>query len=139
MERRFRLWIYILIALLPLNGCSSFARSDVAAEARQRMVGMSKEEVLACMGPPKQKATVGMTEVWSYNSTNGLGTSGSLGRYDKTSGFSTGGGTHQHYFCTVNVVMKSDIVSVVHYNGPRGGMMNRDEQCGYAVEHCVEN
>ena len=36
------------------------------------MVGMSKEQVLACMGAPVNKATEGMTEVWAYNSGNGM-------------------------------------------------------------------
>jgi hypothetical protein len=33
-----------------------------------KMIGFSKERVLACMGPPTKQATVGATEVWSYES-----------------------------------------------------------------------
>ena len=35
------------------------------------MVGMSKEQILACMGPPANKAAEGQTEVWGYNSGDG--------------------------------------------------------------------
>jgi outer membrane protein assembly factor BamE (lipoprotein component of BamABCDE complex) len=35
------------------------------------MVGMSKEQVLQCMGPPAQTSAEGQTEVWSYASGNG--------------------------------------------------------------------
>jgi hypothetical protein len=35
------------------------------------MVGLSKEQVLACMGPPATKAAEGAAEVWSYASGNG--------------------------------------------------------------------
>jgi hypothetical protein len=35
------------------------------------MVGMSKEQILKCMGPPASKAAEGQTEVWGYNSGDG--------------------------------------------------------------------
>jgi hypothetical protein len=34
-------------------------------------VGLSKEQVLACMGPPANRMAEGATEVWSYNSGDG--------------------------------------------------------------------
>lgn len=126
------------LALLMLSGCGSFDRASDAAAAKHKMVGMTKEQVLACMGPPKQKAHVDATEVWSYASTNGLSTANGISQKIGKSGATVGTSSHQHYFCTVNVVMTNDVVSVVHYNGPRGGMLAQDEQCGYAVEHCIE-
>lgn len=122
---------------MALSACGSFDRADNAAAARLKMVGMSKEQVLACMGPPKQKAHTGVTEVWSYESTDGQSTSRNLSQ-KATTGTSFGIGEHERSFCTVNVVMTNDVVSVVHYNGPRGGFLARDEQCGYAIEHCVD-
>jgi len=35
------------------------------------MVGLSKEQLLVCMGLPASKAAEGQTEVWSYNSGDG--------------------------------------------------------------------
>ncbi len=100
------------------------------------MVGMNKEDVLACMGPPKQKAHVGETEVWSFASTDG--SSHGYGNSYKYGANAFSYSARDKSFCTVNIVMKSDRVTAVRYNGPRGGLLDPDEQCGYAVEHCVE-
>jgi hypothetical protein len=53
-----------------LCGCA-IQRAQVAQDARVQMVGMSKEQVLACMGPPASKAAEAQTEVWGYNSGDG--------------------------------------------------------------------
>ena len=50
-------------------GCA-IERAQVAGEAQQKMIGLTKEQVLTCMGPPATKAAEGATEVWSYNSGN---------------------------------------------------------------------
>jgi len=34
------------------------------------MVGLSREQVLQCMGPPGNKMAEGASEVWSYESGN---------------------------------------------------------------------
>lgn len=54
-----------------LAGCA-IQRAQVAQDARAQMVGLSKEQVLGCMGPPANKAAEGQTEVWSYASGNGF-------------------------------------------------------------------
>ena len=48
----------------------SIQRAQVAGTAQHEMLGLTKEQVLACMGPPVNKASVGATEVWSYASGN---------------------------------------------------------------------
>ncbi len=128
--------VTICTALI-LSACSSFDRAESAAAARRHMVGLTKEQVLICMGPPKQKAKEGITEVWSYASTDGTTTSPGFSQ-KLISGFTFKDADKQKYFCTVNIVMTNNIVSIVHYNGPRGGLLTQDEQCGYAIEHCVE-
>ena len=133
-----RVSLGLLSVLLCVTGCSSFDRANNATSARRQMVGLTKEDVLICMGPPSKKAIVGTTEVWAYNSTNGQSSSDSFSQKIKSFGTSFTDSTKGKSFCTVNVVMKKDVVSVVHYNGPRGGYLNPDEQCGYAIEHCVE-
>jgi hypothetical protein len=45
-------------------------RVQIANYAQNKMVGLTKEQVLACMGPPASKAAEGATEVWSYPSGN---------------------------------------------------------------------
>lgn len=132
--RLFRSFL-ILGCVIALAACS-LQRSQDAAEAKHKMRGMSKEQVLICMGPPKQKAHVGETEVWSYASTDGYGYSyGDKRRYGKDL---LNYGEHKREFCTVNVVMKNEVVAAVHYNGPTGGLFDSDEQCAYAIEHCVK-
>jgi hypothetical protein len=51
----------IIVALgMVLSGCA-LQRAQVAQDARGAMVGLSKEQVLACMGPPANKAAEGQT------------------------------------------------------------------------------
>ncbi|HEU0117876.1 MAG TPA: hypothetical protein VFR09_04510 [Alphaproteobacteria bacterium] len=78
---------------------------------------MTKEQVLVCMGPAKKKAheDEGDTDVWSYPS--------SAKRSD----------TH----CTVNVVMHNGIVTGLQYIGDRGSLIAPDENCAWAIEHCL--
>ena len=45
-------------------------RAQIANYAQNKMIGLTKEQVLACMGTPTSKATEGATEVWSYPSGN---------------------------------------------------------------------
>ena len=142
-----------LIALI-LSGCS-VQRAVVAQDARQKMVGMPKEQVLACMGPPSNRAAEGATEVWSYASGDGTVTSfGSGSSQTQTSvsgqrfggGFSadaqsntTGFGTavSRRRFCTINVVMTEGRVAQLNYSGPTGGLLTGGEQCAFALENCV--
>lgn len=61
-----------IVALgVALCGCA-FQRAEIAQDARTQMVGMSKEQVLSCMGAPANKAAEGATEVWGYDSGNGM-------------------------------------------------------------------
>ena len=46
-----------------LSGCA-FQRAEIAQDARAQMVGLSKEQVLTCMGVPTTKAAEATTEVW---------------------------------------------------------------------------
>ncbi len=96
---------------------------------------MTKEQVLICMGPAKKKGKAGETEVWSYDSSSGQ--TDSISTKSRQSNDIFGYSVREKNSCTVNVIMKNDAVTAVHYNGPRGGLLVTDEQCGYAVEHCV--
>ena len=126
------------VLLVVLSACSSFQRADDAAAAKTQMIGLSREDVLACMGIPKKKAQEGGTEVWSYPSTNGRGDSS--GDIFKTTGYVHSSGSHERSFCTVNVVMKDGVVKAVRYNGPTSSVFyTQDDQCGFAVENCVSS
>ena len=66
-----RIAVYVLIAVAFLFGGCAFERAKVANDSQNAMIGLTKEQVLACMGPPANQAAVGATEVWSYGSGNG--------------------------------------------------------------------
>jgi len=141
----------LLLLCLALAGCA-VQRAMVAQDARAQMVGMSKEQVLACMGPPGNKAAEGATEVWSYASGNGysstfssadVSTTGQATQFGNqvygnanSTGFGSSISTRR--FCTVNVVMASGAVSAVNYVGPTGGLLTAGEQCAFAVDACVQ-
>ncbi|MCP3402132.1 MULTISPECIES: hypothetical protein [unclassified Bradyrhizobium] len=113
-----------------LAGCA-FQRAEVAQDARTQMVGMSKERVLACMGAPLNKAAEGSTEVWGYDSGNGMQVANISGdRYSATA-------VSSRRFCKINIVFAGGVVSSVNYSGPTGGVLTAGEQCAYAVDACV--
>ena len=115
-----------IIACLFLCACS-LQRAETAQTARTQLVGMSKEQILACMGVPLQKGVEGSTEVWSYNSGNGR----------VTASYNSGVAIATERHCTVNIVLTGGRVSAVNYTGPTGGVLSAGEQCAYAVEGCM--
>jgi outer membrane protein assembly factor BamE (lipoprotein component of BamABCDE complex) len=118
--------LLICIGCLALAACS-LQRAQTAQNAQSQLVGMSKEQILGCMGPPLQKAVEGQTEVWSYASGND--------RTHVTYGDGVAVGTRRS--CSVNVVMTTGRVSQVNYSGPSGGLLSQGEQCAFAVQNCV--
>jgi hypothetical protein len=153
-----RTWPYALACLLSA-GCA-LQRAEIAQQAQHQMVGLSREQVLQCMGPPANKMADGATEVWSYESGNnhtavfGHGYSTTTGSIDSTttfgsrdatttgsvnantSSFGSAVATTRH--CTVNVVMANGYVSRVNYAGPTGGLITEGEQCAFAVQNCTK-
>lgn len=143
-----------VVAFVP-SGCA-VQRAVVAQNAQDKMVGMSREQVLACMGPPGNKAAEGTTEVWSYGSGDGrtisvgsvhaqTDSSFSADRYrNQISGTGTstttgvGSMTTSRRYCTVNVAMTDGRVSRVNYSGPTGGLLTAGEQCAFAIQNCVQ-
>ena len=133
-------WYQIFFLTAPLISSCSFQRAEVAAYAKAKMVGMSKEQVLACMGAPPQRAAVGQTEVWSYPSGGDTSTvSTASGSIDASGNANAFGSSHSsHRYCIVNVVMTEDRVSAVNYTGRTGGLATQSEQCAFAVQNCVQ-
>lgn len=147
--------LIVVCFALASAGCA-VQRAVVAQGAQEKMVGMSREQVLACMGPPATKAAEGATEVWSYGSGNdrtttiGTGyaqTNGSIAGERRGNQFSaTGEATttslatvnSSRRYCTVNVVMTDGRVSRLNYAGPTGGILTGGEQCAFAIQNCVQ-
>jgi hypothetical protein len=135
---------------LTLAGCA-VERAQVAGDAKARMVGMSRERVLACMGPPGQRLAEGKTEVWSYASggqtiAHAFGDANTTGSamisgnsiYGNANTTSSGTAIAERRYCIVNIVMADGTVGAVNYSGPTGGLLTGGEQCAYAVRGCVE-
>ena len=149
-----RLSVFMFLCVVQ-GGCA-VQRAVVAQSAQEKMVGLSKKQILACMGPPGQKAAEGATEIWSYTSGNdrvtavGTGyaqTNGSVSGQRDTNGgyFATGSSTTtslstataNRRSCNINVVINDGVVSRVNYSGPTGGILTRGEQCAFAIENCA--
>ncbi len=126
-----KLWLFAF--LFSIAGCSAAReRAIVAQDAQTKMVGLSKEQVLSCMGVPAAKAAEGQTEVWTYNSGNGRAVGVAL------SGSETTFATSSRRYCIVSIVMTAGKVSRVNYAGPTGGLITGGEQCAFAVQNCVQ-
>jgi outer membrane protein assembly factor BamE (lipoprotein component of BamABCDE complex) len=121
-----------VVALCAALGGCAFQRAEIAQDARAQMVGMTKEQVLACMGAPASKAAEGATEVWGFASGNGMTVA--TASYDRYGG--TAVSTNR--FCNINIVFAGGQVSAVNYTGPTGGLLTAGEQCAYAVNACVK-
>lgn len=148
----YRVTLPFLAAFVPIIAGCAVQRAVVASDAQQKMIGLSKEEVLSCMGPPAARAAEGATEVWSYQSGNGQTTSVATGfsqananlyggpGYASATAVGTSGGiaTTTRRYCTVNVTMAAGQVSRVNYVGPTGGLLTPGEQCAFAVQNCTQ-
>lgn len=132
---------FFLLTMGVLSACAMQRAAD-AETAQKQMIGISKEQVFACMGIPKRKATEGNTEIWAYKSTSGW--TGKSSASTATSwtdrigaAFTLEDQVKEKRFCTVQIVMTDGRVKAVRYNGPTGGFMTEDEQCAYAIRNCI--
>jgi hypothetical protein len=122
--------LVLLLACLSLAACEA-QRARLAADAQTSMVGRTKEQVLACMGPPADKATEGAAEVWSY-----LSGDGSMDTMQSSGGGFISGAKSQHS-CTINLTMVGGRVSKVTYARPSGEPLTPNQQCAFALEDCI--
>jgi hypothetical protein len=133
--------LLLFLALL-VSSCANnkYQRAEIASEAKNSMIGMAKEKVLACMGAPAQQASVGETEVWSYPSGGDSNSVASATESTNSLGYTNAFGSSQtaHRYCVVSIVMTHGRVSAVNYNGRTGGWASQGEQCAFAVQNCVQ-
>ena len=117
--------------LLALAGCEE--RPEVDQIAQQSMIGLSKKKILACMGAPARRLTIGSTEVWTYSSGY-LRTEGPAWAIGLNLGAPPFGPSGP---CNVKLVMTNSRVSQVTYSAADGGGLPPGQQCIFAVENCV--
>jgi hypothetical protein len=143
--------LFLILTGILLSACA-MQRAQDAEAAQKFMIGKTKEQVFACMGIPKHKATEGNAEIWQYKSGNDrtdrwynytrLGASRKYNEGDGisdmlSSNFGVGESSSESRFCIVDVIMSESRVTALHYRGPTGGFMTGDEQCAYATRNCA--
>ena len=122
---------YSILLALMLAGCSGSGQNLIQAQdARNQLVGLSDEKILACMGKPQGRFTYGSTEVWQYNSSAATGQA-----HDKPA-MGAGASTPSTRYCVVNIAMSNRAVQSVNYSGLTG-VLPQDEQCASAVRACL--
>jgi hypothetical protein len=123
-----------LIAALALEGCEG-QPLEVDQVAQQSMIGLSKREILACLGQPAQRAAAGQaTEIWTYvgGQMRGYGPQWAIGLNTNLLPFAAPGS------CDVVLVMTNAHVSEVGYAAVDGAGLPLGRECLFPVERCVK-
>jgi hypothetical protein len=118
------------LLLLALAACAE--RPEVDQIAQQDMIGLSKRDILACMGAPVRRHALGEgTEIWTY----AVGTT-------TTDSPPWAAGLNFSALpppapCDVRVIMTNTRVSQVAYAMPDGRALPSGRQCTFAVQSCA--
>lgn len=113
------------LALSVVAGCAT--KPEVDQIAQSKMIGESTKEILACMGAPATRRSIGATEILSFAS----------GRvWIEGEGFGTFG-YPRHPACNIEIVLTKGKVSQVEYTGPSGDALDLGERCDFDVARCV--
>jgi hypothetical protein len=115
---------------LALAACAE--RPDVDQIAQMDMIGLSKTDILACLGAPARRHALGEgTEIWIYPA--GYTTTDSP-PWTAGLNFSL---SAKPAPCDVRVVMTNARVSQVGYGMPDGQALPSGRQCAFAVAACA--
>jgi hypothetical protein len=118
------------LAALFLSGCAEAPETDPLAQAT--MIGLSKRDILACMGPPLWRtASAQATEIWTYRT--GLTTTDSP-PWSVGANFSA---LTPPAPCDVRIVMTNAHVSRIAYALPDGLALPSGRQCSFPVSSCA--
>jgi hypothetical protein len=105
------------------------------------VIGMSHEQIFACMGPPQRKDAEGTVEMWSYAAIpTTLGNalqraSMSMLPPDQQIAALQAQRMSPNQLCRINVVLSRGVVSAVNFQGSRG-LYAPDRQCAYLIKEC---
>lgn len=122
------------IIIISINGCA-IQRAEVATKAKTSLIGMSKQQILQCMGAASEIQKQGTTEAWKYYS--GGDYRGSINAYTDNQ-YTFGTTTLNKRSCEINILFDNSSVTNVLYSGRTGGILSQGEQCAYAVSNCVK-
>ncbi len=127
-------WILVVCGLVV--GAFAIQRAAGATDARNKMFGLSKDQVLACMGTPATRAVEGITEVWSYISYDKKTIGSTVGNVEWGDGFSAVD-VFESDICTFKVTMVGGNVSRTNYVGRIADLLPPNKQCAFAAKNCV--
>lgn len=121
-----------LAPLLALTMSACAERPGVDQIAQQDAIGLSKKDILACMGEPAARRGLGEgTEIWTYA---GGTTTTSSPPWAVGLNFSA---LAPPAACDVKIVMTNAHVSQVTYRMPDGSALPSGRQCSFAVQACA--
>jgi hypothetical protein len=121
-----------LLAALTLGGCQPL---EVDQAAQQSMIGLSKRDILACLGEPAGRTKAGQaTEIWTYvgGRMRGCGPQWAIGLNTNLFPFTPAGS------CNVVLVMTNAHVSEIGYAAVDGLALPLGQECLFSVERCVK-
>jgi hypothetical protein len=125
----------MVILLGPVFAVSLIAcaeRPEVDQIAQQSMIGLTKRDILACMGEPTRRGALDDgTEIWTY--AIGVTTTDSP-PWARGLNFSALAPSAP---CDVRLVMTNARVSQVGYLMPDGWGLPSGQQCSFAVQECA--
>jgi hypothetical protein len=120
------------LVVMGLGGCQPL---EVDQVAQQSMIGLSKRDILGCLGQPAQRVPSGQaTEIWTYTGgqMRGYGPQWAIGLNTNLVPFAPGGS------CDVVLVMTNAHVSQVGYTAVDGSKFPLGQECVFSVERCVK-
>jgi hypothetical protein len=125
----------VLLALSTLAlGAWDWQSPDPDQLAQHAMIGLSKRDLLACLGNPQSREGHGQaTEIWTYaiGRTRGYGPQWAFFLNPNLPPFSWPAG------CEVKIVMTNARVSQVGYAAADGGWFPLGQECVFPVESCI--
>lgn len=120
--------------------CSACAVEDArtATAARKTLIGMTEEELEACLGVPDQHRSFGNTDIltWYSTSTSNNGLSLPL-PIPMVGGVSVSGGGGGYCHATVKLV--DGRAAEIRYTGETDAPLARDAYCAPIVRSCVRH
>lgn len=118
-----------LLALLPC--ACAVEDSDIAMEARTRLLGMADVDLQSCIGAPDQRSSFGAVEVLTYYATS---TSNINWSVPVVGGLAvTNGG-----YCHVTFQLTSGRVTRIMYSGEKNATLAPDAFCAPILRTCME-
>jgi hypothetical protein len=122
-----------IAAFFAFAGCAAATEPEVDQIAQQKMIGLSKKKIVACLGAPAKRVRIGSTDIWTY--PIGAAPFETLFFSPALSMAASGSGSGS---CDVDVILTNGAVSQVVYRGADGGPLPLGRECLFQVQNCTE-